>query len=139
MKIGHILQKLPLKIPCFSSHVPAGFPSPADDYLDSPIDLNEEIIKNSAATFFVKSCGDSMKGAGIFDGDLIVIDRSITATHGMIILAIVDGEFTIKRLSKRINGIFLLPENPNYRPIAIKEGMDFEVWGVVTHTIHKHV
>ena len=103
-----------IEIPFYSSFVSCGFPSPADGYLECPIDLNEYIIRRPAATFFVRAKGNSMEGAGIFEGDLIVIERSIDPQHGHIVLATVNGEFTLKRLVKngqRANEIMLCPEN----------------------------
>lgn len=126
-----------VEIPFFSSAVSCGFPSPAEDYIETPLDLNELLIKKPAATFFVRAKGDSMIGAGIFDGDLLIIDRSITARHKQIVLAILDGEFTLKRLSNLHGSILLLPENPKYKPIEVKEAMDFKIWGVATHCVHK--
>lgn len=123
------------KHPLFLSTVKAGFPSPADDYIEKQIDLNELLIKRPAATFFVKVDGDSMIGAGITPGSILVVDRSVTPANDCIILAILDGEFTVKRFRKHKNEITLFPENPAYQPIKIKEGHDFEVWGVVLHVI----
>jgi len=127
---------LNIQLPLFSSSVAAGFPSPAEDYIEGSLDLNEHLIKHPAATFFVKVSGDSMVGAGIFDGDLLVVDRALEAKNDSIVLAVVNGEFTVKRLRKIKNKITLLPENPKHRPIEITDGMDFTVWGVVAHVIH---
>ncbi len=123
-------------LPLFQSSVQAGFPSPATDHIEKFLDLNEHLIEKPAATFFVRVSGDSMKDAGIHDGDLIIVDRSKTPVNNSIVLAIVNGEFTVKRLNKKGDQIQLCPENKNYSPITIKEGMDFEVWGVVIHSIH---
>ena len=123
-------------LPLFQSSVQAGFPSPATDHIEKFLDLNEHLIEKPAATFFVRVSGDSMKDAGIHNGDLIIVDRSKTPANNSIVLAIVDGEFTVKRLNKKGDQIQLCPENKNYSPIIIKEGMDFEVWGVVIHSIH---
>ena len=114
----------------------AGFPSAADDYLDRNIDLNEHLIKHPAATFFVKVKGDSMIGAGIYSGDMLIVDRSQESKNNSVVVAILNGEFTVKRLRKQEGKIFLIAENPNYKPIEIIPGMDFEVWGVVLHAIH---
>jgi DNA polymerase V len=123
-------------LPLYLSRIKAGFPSPADDYLDKTLDLNEHLIKHPASTFFVKVKGDSMTGAGICSGDMLIVDRSLEPKDKRIIVACLNGEFTVKRMSK-INGkLFLLAENPKYAPIEIKNGMDFEVWGVVMHVIH---
>lgn len=122
-------------VPFMVSSVPAGFPSPADDYLDQPLDFNELIIAHPAATFAVRVAGDSMTGAGIFPGDIAVVDRSLTATDGSIILGIVGGEFTIKRYRTRGGNVWLEAANPAYKPLPITEDSGFEVWGVVRHAI----
>lgn len=122
--------------PLFVVRIAAGFPSPADDYIENTLDLNDYLIEHPAATFFVRVTGDSMIGAGINSGDILIVDRALTPRKGSIVVAILNGEFTVKRLS-RINGkLFLLPENPAYDPIEITEGSGFEVWGVVAHVIH---
>ena len=113
----------------------AGFPSPADDYLDRPLDFNELLIAHPAATFAVRVAGDSMTGIGIFPGDIAVVDRSITAIDGLIILGILSGEFTIKRYRSRGAKVWLEAASPDYQPILITEDSGFEVWGVVKHTI----
>lgn len=123
--------------PFFSSTVACGFPSPADDYIDSNLDLNEHLISKPTATFFVKAKGDSMIGAGIHDGDLLIIDRSLTAKSGEIIVAIVSGEFTLKRFVRTPSAVWLYPENQKYKPVQIFEEMEFQVWGVAIHCIHK--
>jgi DNA polymerase V len=124
------------EFPLYLSSVQAGFPSAADDYLDRNIDLNEHLIKHPAATFFVKVKGDSMIGAGIYSGDMLIVDRSQESKNNSVVVAILNGEFTVKRLRKQEGKIFLIAENPNYKPIEIIPGMDFEVWGVVLHAIH---
>lgn len=123
--------------PQFSSRVSAGFPSPADDYVEGELDLNRHLIKHPAATFFVRVSGDSMIGAGIHSGDLLVVDRAVEPTTGKIVVAIVDAEMTVKRLQKRDGRPFLMAENDAYAPIAITEDNDVEVWGVVTAVIHE--
>jgi DNA polymerase V len=130
---------VPLPLPLFITAVQAGFPSPAEDYLDKTLDLNELLISHPAATFFVRVAGDSMQGAGIFSGDTLVVDRSLEATDSKIVVAIVNGEFTVKRLRLKEGRISLVPENPNFPTIEVKEGSDFQVWGVVTYVIHKAV
>ena len=116
--------------------VPAGFPSPAENYVEGPLDLNEHLIPHPAATFFVRVSGDSMIGAGIHSGDLLIVDRAVTAIHNSVIIAVLNGDLTIKRLY-RVGGILrLMPENPDYPPIEIHPGTDFDVWGVVTKVIH---
>ena len=124
-----------LAVPCFVTSISAGFPSPADDYLDTPLDFNELLIAHPAATFAVRVVGDSMVGAGVYPGDIAVVDRSITATDGAVILGILHGEFTIKRYRSRAGAVWLEPANPAYQNIRITEDSAFEVWGVVRHTI----
>jgi len=126
-----------IELPEYLSSINAGFPSPADDYVDKRLDLNELLIKHPASTFFVRVIGDSMINAGIYSGDLLVVDRAIEPTNNKIVLAVVDGEFTVKRYVIRKNKIFLVPENENYPEIEINEDMNFEVWGVVTNVIHE--
>lgn len=125
------------ELPLYSSKVSAGFPSPADDYMECKLDLNTHLIQHPSATFFVKASGDSMKNAGIFSGDMLIVDRSIEATHGKIVIAAIDGELTVKRLVRLQNRVQLLPENPNYPPIDITAEQDMVIWGVVTHVIHE--
>lgn len=125
-----------LEIPFFCDLIKAGFPSPADDYSDSSLDFNEYLIKNKAATFIVRVQGDSMIGAGINSGDLLVVDRSLKPSNNSVIVAIVSGEFTVKRLVKELGKYYLTPENPDYPVVEITEDMDFQVWGVVSYAIH---
>ena len=125
-----------LSIPFPDIPICAGFPSPAADFTENSVNLNELLIKHPSATFFIKVSGASMTGAGIFPGDLLVVDRSVEPQHNTVVIAILNGEFTVKRLLKSSNSITLAPENPQYRPISVTEGSDFEVWGVVTHVIH---
>lgn len=130
-------QGKPVKCPLFVSKISAGFPSPADDFLDKNLDLNQHLIKHPAATFFVRVSGDSMTGAGINNNDILIVDRSLELADGKIIIAILNGELTVKRYRK-INGeSFLMAENPKYKPIEVGENKPFEVWGVVTSVIHK--
>ena len=123
--------------PLFLNAVPAGMPAPGDDIIDTGLDLNRHLIQRPAATFFVRVTGDSMTGVGIFSGDLLVVDRSRSASNGSIIVAVVDGELTVKRLRKSGGKSMLLAENPAYGPVPIGEGTDVEVWGVVTAVIHR--
>lgn len=123
--------------PVFLSSVQAGFPSPAEDYQDKKLDLNELLIKRPSSTFFVRVSGESMRGAGIFDGDLLIVDRSLPATDNKIVIGVVSGEFTVKRIRKTADKLFLLPENPAFKPIEITAEMEFSIWGVVLYTIHK--
>ena len=124
------------ELPLFLSRIRAGFPSPADDYLDKKLDLNEFLIKHPASTFYVKVKGDSMIKAGIYSGDILVVDRSLDPKDKKIVVAVVNGEFTVKRVRKKNEKLFLVSENDSYEPIEIKEDMDFQVWGVVLHVIH---
>ncbi len=126
-----------LKIPFYITSVNAGFPSPAEDYVERLIDLNQELIHNQLATFMVRVKGDSMIDAGIHEGDVLIIDNSLEATNGKVIIGALNGEFTVKRLKKEKEKITLLPENKNYKPVVITPTMDFKVWGVVTYVIHK--
>jgi len=125
-----------LRRPLFLSGVSAGFPSPADDYLDRKLDLNEHLVKNPAATFFVRVAGDSMTGAGINDNDILVVDRSLEPCSGNIVIAIVNGELTVKRLQKAKDSWRLLAENPGYPDLKIDEEIPLEIWGVATYAIH---
>jgi len=119
----------------FDGSVQAGFPSPADDYLEKAIDLNELLIKKPAATFIVKAKGESMIGAGIFDGSYLVVDRSLSITNNSICVARVDGEFTVKRYLNFGVYIELRPENSKYKSIIVSEDNDFEIWGIVRSVI----
>jgi len=123
-------------VPLYGSSVRAGFPSPADDYIESMLDLNTYLIKHPAATFIVKASGDSMNGAGIQSGDLLIVDRSLEAVHGKIVIAAVNGDLTVKRLFKQNGIIKLMAENPDYPPIDITATEEVVIWGVVTHVIH---
>jgi len=125
------------RVPLFGALVQAGFPSPADDYLESYIDLNEALVSNKVATFFVKVEGDSMVNAGIYTGDMLIVDRSLNAKHGNVVVAMVEGEFTVKRFVKIRGRTYLYPENQNYKPLDVTELEEFMVWGVVTTVIHK--
>lgn len=124
-----------IEIPLMMSKASCGFPSPADDYLDKPLDFNELLIRNPPATFSVRIEGLSMRDAGILPGDIAVINKAIEATHGCIVLAILNGEFTLKRFWRRGEQVILHPENTDFPDISISPGMDFEVWGVLTGTV----
>lgn len=126
---------LSLEIPYFSAGISAGFPSPALDFEDLKIDLNKHVIRNPSATFFGKVKGQSLKNAGIEDGDLMVIDRSVAPKNNKIVVVFLDGEFTAKRIEKRGAELWLMPENDAYQPIRVGADSQFEVWGVVTHVI----
>lgn len=125
------------RAPLYLSAVAAGFPSPADDFIDKTLDLNEHMVRNPSATFFVRAHGDSMAGAGIASGDLLVVDRAVEPKNGDVIIAAVDGELTVKRVRTRDARLWLVPENPDYPAREITPESDFEVWGVVTYVIHK--
>ena len=121
----------------FDAQIPAGFPSPSsDEYVQHSLDLHAFLVKHPAATFFVRVVGDSMQGAGIHSGDLLIVDRSLTAENGKIVVALIDGEFTVKRLKIEREALYLVPENPAYSPIRVQPHSDFQVWGVVTYVIH---
>lgn len=122
-------------VPFFAESVAAGFPSPATGELNGTLDLNQLCVRHPAATYFVRARGDSMSGAGIDDGDVLVVDRSATVTNGAIIIASIHGEFTVKRLDKQGTKVRLLPENPAYKPIEIIPGCGAEFFGVVTFVI----
>ena len=125
---------LPLELSV--SPIEAGFPSPADDHLDIALDLNEYLIKHPSATFYIYVKGDSMINDGIYNGDIMIVDRAISPKSKDVVIAVIDGEFTVKRIHKNNNKICLKPSNKNYKTIYITEEMDFQIWGVVTHTIH---
>ena len=124
-------------ITLFSHKVPAGFPSPADDHAEKRLDLNEYLIDQSESTFFVRIKGDSMIDAGILDNDIVIVDRSKSAAINYIVLASIDGEFTVKVLAKNSEGPYLMPANKEYKPIHIKSDSEFEIWGVVTGSVRK--
>ena len=123
------------ELPVAGGDVKAGFPSPADDFLDSPLDLNRELVHNPASTFFVRVSGDSMAGDGIGDGDLLVVDRSVAPYDGCIAVCYVDGEFTVKRVRLEKGCAWLMPSNPKYQPIRVDAANDFQIWGIVRHVI----
>ena len=131
-----------LRLPMIGGRVEAGFPSPADDFIERSLDLNEQLIQNPIATFFMRAHGHSMDGAGIHEGDLLVVDRSVTPSHGSVVVAVIDGGLTVKRLTKKGSHVSLLPEPSNadhgtYAPIEIGPDADARIWGVVTWSIHR--
>ncbi|MGE4298079.1 MAG: LexA family protein [Desulfovibrionaceae bacterium] len=130
-------QRTRLELPLYLAAVAAGFPSPADDFIDQKLDLNEYCIDHPAATFFVRVHGDSMREAGIHDGDVLVVDRAADPANNKVVIAALDGELTVKRLHTKNGALFLMPANPEFKPIEITEGRGFEIWGVVTYVIHK--
>ncbi len=126
-----------LELPFYLSKVSAGFPSPCDDFIDSKINLAAMLVKNPMATYFVRVSGNSMIGAGIYSGDILVVDRSVEAQEGKIVIAEIDGELTVKRLERIQSKLFLVAENPDYLPIEVNPESEFQIWGVVTYVIHK--
>ena len=124
-------------LPLYVSSVTAGFPSPADDYIENALDLNELLIKHPTATFFVRVSGHSMVNAGIHHRDILIVDRSLPPVSGRIVVAAIDGQLTVKRLKKTTDGrLFLMPENEGFLPIAVKPEHDIYIWGVFTNVIH---
>jgi DNA polymerase V len=121
----------------FQQPVSAGFPSPAEDHLDGKLDLNRHYIKNPAATFFVRVAGDSMMGAGIHNGDLLIVDRSLEPLSGCVVIAVINGEHTVKRLHREGDRLLLLAENADYAPIVVSELEELHIWGVVTCVLHQ--
>lgn len=120
-----------------TSGIKAGFPSPAADFEENKISLDAILVKNKEATFYAKATGNSMTGAGIDDGDILVIDRSVEPINDKIAVCLIDGEFTVKRIQREENALFLMPENSLYKPIKIEEYNDFIIWGIVTYVIKK--
>ena len=117
--------------------VSAGFPSPADDFKEIRISLDKELVKNRDATFYARVSGESMVGAGLDDGDLLIIDRSLDPKNGKIAVCLVDGEFTVKRIKKEKDKFYLMPENDKYKPIELREDNELTIWGVVQYVIKK--
>jgi DNA polymerase V len=122
--------------PLYQQTVSAGFPSPAEDHVDGKLDLNQHFIRNPAATFFVTVSGDSMTGAGIHDGDMLIVDRSIEPLPGRVVIAVIDGEHTVKRLKREGDRLLLLAENADYPPLEVSEMTELHIWGVVTCVLH---
>ena len=136
IKICKFKKESVLPLDFFMNPVSAGFPSPAEDHLESSLDLNEHLIDHPSATFYVYAKGDSMEGSGISDGDIMVVDRSLEPQNGNIVIASIAGEFTVKRLVVKNNKHYLVPSNNSYKLILITEDMDVHIWGVVIHSIH---
>ncbi len=126
-----------LELPYVDVGISAGFPSPADDFIELTIDLNKELIKHRDSTFFAKVKGNSMKNAGIFDGDLLIIDKSLEPQDGKIAICQIDGEFTVKRIKKEKEVVWLIAENDEYKPIKVTEENELMIWGIVTASIKK--
>ena len=140
MRVTHIYEsthRTKLKLPLYTTSISAGFPSPADDFIDTKLDLNEHLIRHPSATFFVRASGDSMIDAGIHSGDILIVDRSLEAVNNVIVIAALEGELTVKRFKKKADRVFLLPENTEYKVIDVTHNETFSIWGVVTYVIHK--
>ncbi|MBP9758127.1 translesion error-prone DNA polymerase V autoproteolytic subunit [Candidatus Dojkabacteria bacterium] len=125
------------KIPLFSFTVEAGFPSPAEDNIERKLNLHELLIKHPSATFFVKAHGNSMQNSGIFNDDILIVDRSIEPAENMTVVATISGDFTVKKLGKIAGRFHLIPSNPAYKPILVDTCDNVEIWGIVTYVIHK--
>ncbi|MDO5565322.1 MAG: translesion error-prone DNA polymerase V autoproteolytic subunit [Planctomycetia bacterium] len=136
-RIMTFIEQKGLCFPMYSDQVQAGFPSPADDTPAEKLDLGSYLVQNPASTFFVKVTGESMIGAGIFPDDLLIVDRSITASNGDVVVAAVDGEFTVKRLFISQRKIELRPENKKFNPLTFKDESELNIWGVVKNVIHR--
>ena len=124
-----------MELPLFQSKVSAGFPSPAEDYEEQKLDLNKKLVKHQSSTFFITVQGYSMINAGINDGDMLIVDRSIRPTNNSIAVCVMNGEFTVKRISNTKEGLYLIPENQAYKPIKVSDDKNFQVWGVVSYII----
>lgn len=126
-----------IRLPLVGYHVRAGYPNPAEDFLDPPLDLIDHVVRDPDTTFFMKVSGNSMEGAGIYDGDVLVIDREVEIREGRIVVAAVDGELTVKRLHVGADSVALLPEHPSYPPIRLAPFSELKIWGVVTFVVHR--
>lgn len=138
LELHQISQEAELKLPYANEGIRAGFPSPAQDYIEQAIDLNKELIKHPASTFFGKVVGDSMNDEGIEEGDILVIDKSLELINGDLAVCFIDGDFTVKRVRLESDAAYLIPSNPNYPTIKVTQENDFIVWGIVTYTIKKN-
>lgn len=127
-----------LELPFIDTGISAGFPSPADDFIELSIDLNKHLIKHKDSTFFAKVKGHSMKNAGIFNGDLLVIDKSLEPQDGKIAICQIDGEFTVKRIKIEIDVVWLIAENEDYTPIKVTPDNELMIWGIVVYSIKSH-
>jgi DNA polymerase V len=136
-EIQPIVPVEPFVVAALQESVPAGFPSPAQDHTDDGIDLNRELIRHPASTFCARVSGDSMRDCGIDDGDLLIIDKSLEPQEGRIAVCFVDGEFTLKRIAVRHDGIWLVPANPQYPALHVTDGSNFQVWGIVSYVVKK--
>jgi DNA polymerase V len=138
MRIAKASNEAKCPLPLYGSAVSAGFPSPAEDYVEGKLDLNEHLIPHPSATFMVRATGDSMTGVGIFSGDILVVDRSVQPKHGAIIIAVIEAELTVKRLYRRKGVVKLEAANPAYPSINVSDDMELWCWGVVTAAIHQY-
>ena len=129
-------QKTKVKIPLYLNPVAAGFPAVTEDYIDENIDLNRHLVKHPETTFLVRVTGESMKDAGIHPNDMLIVDRSIEVNSGQVVIAVVNGELTVKRIRKIQDKLWFMPENSDFQPIEIDEHTDLHIWGVVTNVIH---
>jgi DNA polymerase V len=125
-----------IALPLYMVAVSAGLPCAAEDDVEAKIDLNQHLIRNPTSTFLVRTIGDSMIGAGIHSGDVLVVDRSLEPSQSKIVIAVLNGELTVKRIRYERKSVYLMPENPDYPAIAVNEGMELQIWGVVTNVIH---
>ena len=124
------------KVQLYRTSISAGFPSPAEDHMDIGLDISEYLIKHPSSTFYIYVKGDSMINSGIFDGDLMIVDRSLEPQSNSVIIAVLNGDFTVKKIKKENNKIYLVPDNKKYDSILLDDSTEFQIWGVVTHTIH---
>jgi DNA polymerase V len=131
------MNKYKYVLPFTNATVRAGFPSPADDFMEERVDIFDRIVKHPTSTFLVRAKGDSMIGKGIQDGDILVVDKSVTAVNNSIVIAYIDGEFTVKRFFKESNRVVLYPANDDYKPMYISDTENFLIWGVVTFVLHE--
>jgi DNA polymerase V len=127
-----------MSLPLYLDRASAGFPSPADDYIEAELDLNRYMIRNPPDTFMVRVKNDALSGAGILEGDVLIVDRSIGPRHSMIVVAVVNGEMCVRRLNRKLGNWVLDPENRDFQPLHIRPGQDLEIWGVVTGMARKY-
>ena len=135
-KIINFRKNKKTKIKLYTTSISAGFPSPAEDHMDISLDINEYLVKHPSSTFYIYVKGDSMIDSGIFDGDLLIVDRSLEVKSNSVVVAVIDGDFTVKKIKKDSGNLYLIPQNKKYKPILLENNMDFQIWGIVTHTIH---
>ena len=133
-----LLDPPPVMLPVLFERVPAGFPSPAENYVEGRLDLNDLMVRKPAATFFVRVVGESMRDSGINTGDLLVVDKSLEPRNGSVVVAVLDGCLTVKHFHRRANGVTLRPANPDFTPIEVGEGSDLDIWGVVTFGVRSY-